>query len=106
MNISAKIGDERVLVKPELDDISGLPLPVRTAEGLRRFKGRSLLLMSGVDLIAREFDEVTSASRAWDGLLTNPQLQRVDVECADHTFSREVWKSAAADAVAGWLQRL
>lgn len=101
--IRGRIQMARQTAKPELDDISGLPLPVRTAEGLRRFKGRSLLLMSGVDLIAREFDEVTSASRAWDGLLASPQLQRVDVEGADHTFSREIWKNAAADTVARWL---
>ena len=101
--IRGRIQMARQTTKPELDDISGLPLPVRTAEGLRRFKGRSLLLMSGVDLIAREFDEVTSASRAWDGLLASPQLRRVDIEGADHTFSREVWKNAAADTVARWL---
>jgi exosortase A-associated hydrolase 1/exosortase A-associated hydrolase 2 len=101
--IRGRIQMARQTTKPELDDISGLPLPVRTAEGLRRFKGRSLLLMSGVDLIAREFDEVTSASRAWDGLLASPQLRRVDIEGADHTFSREVWKTAAADTVAQWL---
>ena len=101
--IRGRIQMARQTTKPELDDISGLPLPVRTAEGLRRFKGRSLLLMSGVDLIAREFDEVTSASRAWDGLLARPQLRRVDIEGADHTFSREIWKNAAADTVAHWL---
>ena len=59
--------------------------------------------MSGVDLIAREFDEVTSASRAWDGLLASERVQRVDIEGADHTFSREAWKNAAADTVARWL---
>ena len=90
---------------PELDDLSGLPLPVRTAEGLRRFKGRALLLMSGVDLIAREFDEVTNASKAWDGLLQSDRVTRVDVAGADHTFSREIWKSAAATAVADWLKQ-
>lgn len=89
-------------VAPE-EDISGLPLPVRTAEGLRRFRGRVLLLMSGTDLIAREFDEVTRASRAWDGLLSRDGLERVDIAGADHTFSREVWKDAAAGAVLNWL---
>lgn len=101
--VRGRIDMARQSAKPELDDISGLPLPVGTAEGLRRFKGRSLLLMSGFDLIAREFDEVTAASRAWDGLLTDPRLTRVDIEGADHTFSREVWKTAAADTIARWL---
>lgn len=101
--VKGRVDMARQSAKPELDDISELPLPVRTAEGLRRFTGRSLLLMSGFDLIAREFDEVTSASRAWDGLLESDKVDRFDIEGADHTFSREVWKKAAADRIADWL---
>ncbi len=86
------------------DDISGLPLPVKTAVGLSRYKGQVLLLMSGNDYIAREFDEVTSASRAWDGLLTDPRVLRRDIDGADHTFSKAVWKNAAAAAVVDWLR--
>ena len=85
------------------DDISALPLPVKTAVGLKRFGGHVLLLMSGRDYIAQEFDEVTRASRAWDGLLDRPQLTRRDIEGADHTFSKDLWKDAAADAVVGWV---
>jgi exosortase A-associated hydrolase 1 len=98
-----RIDMARHSAKPEVDDLSALPLPVRVAEGLRRFKGRSLLLMSGNDYIAREFDEVTKASRAWEGLLDQARVQRVDIDGADHTFSREVWKSQVADTVARWL---
>jgi exosortase A-associated hydrolase 1 len=86
------------------DDFASLPLPVKTATGLSRFKGRVLLLMSGHDYIAREFDEVTTASRAWDGLLSQPQLLRRDVAGADHTFSKKVWKNAASDAVVAWAR--
>ena len=87
------------------DDISGLPLPVKTAAGLSRFKGQVLLLMSGHDYIAREFDEVTSASKAWAGLLDSPRLVRTDVEGADHTFSTNVWKNAASDSIVQWMER-
>ena len=86
------------------DDLAGMPLPVKTAAGLSRFKGQVLLLMSGHDYIAREFDEVTAASRAWDGLLQGPRIVRKDVEGADHTFSKKVWKEAASDAVVAWIQ--
>lgn len=85
------------------DDLAGLPLPTKTATGLSRFKGPVLLLMSGHDYIAREFDEVTAASKAWEGLLDAPRVVRVDVEGADHTFSRKVWKGAASDAVSRWI---
>lgn len=102
--VRGRIQMARHSAKPELDDLSGLPLPVRVAEGLRRFQGRCLLLMSGFDLIAREFDAVTGASRAWSGLLQDERLTRIDIEGADHTFSREVWKQAAADRIACWLE--
>ena len=88
----------------EQDDVSGLPLPVRTAVGLRRFRGKALLLMSGHDYIAREFDEVTRASKAWDGLLEDERITRCEIEGADHTFSKDVWKTAASDAVVDWLE--
>lgn len=86
------------------DDLAGMPLPAKTATGLSRFKGPVLLLMSGHDYIAREFDEVTAASKAWEGLLDAPRVARVDVEGADHTFSRKVWKGAASDAVVRWVR--
>ena len=86
------------------DDMSQLPLHVKTAVGLSRFKGRVLLLMSGHDYIAREFDEVTAASAAWAGLLQSPRLQRTEVANADHTFSRREWKDAAVVAITDWAR--
>ena len=76
---------------------------LKTATGLSRYKGRVLLLMSGNDYIADEFDEVTAASRAWDGLLTNPRVLRKDVAGADHTFSKKIWKDEASGAVVDWV---
>ena len=60
--------------------------------------------MSGHDYIAREFDEVTAASRAWNGLLKSKRIVRREVDGADHTFSKKVWKNAASDAVVDWLR--
>jgi exosortase A-associated hydrolase 1/exosortase A-associated hydrolase 2 len=87
------------------DDMDGLPLPQKTAAGLSRFQGRVLLLMSGRDYIAREFDEVTASARAWQGLLDDRRVTRLDIEDADHTFSRAEWKAAASGAVLDWLER-
>jgi exosortase A-associated hydrolase 1/exosortase A-associated hydrolase 2 len=86
-------------------DLSGLPLPARTAEGLRRFRGPALILMSGNDYIAREFDEVVKTSDAWRALVAEARVQRRDLEGADHTFSREEWKQQASDWVCDWTAR-
>jgi len=85
------------------DDFDTLSLPLRTAEGLRRFGGPALVLMSGHDYIAREFDEVTRLTPAWSGLLDSGRVQRVDIEGADHTFSKQAWKTAMVDAIVGWM---
>jgi len=87
------------------EDLSHLPLPERVATGLARFQGQVLLLMSGHDYIADEFDEVVAASRAWDGLLESSRVVRHDVEGADHTFSRRAWKEDASSAVVDWMRR-
>lgn len=85
------------------EEFADLPLPVKTAVGLRRFRGPVMILMSGHDYIAREFDEVVKSSAAWSGLLTQARILRRDLPHADHTFSREVWKQQAADWVCEWI---
>ena len=85
------------------DAFDELPLPIRTAEGLRRFRGSVLLLMSGRDLIAREFDEVTNTSKAWRGLLSDRQVLRKDIADADHTFSKPAAKAEAQKTLLNWL---
>ena len=84
-------------------DFDELPLPNRTAEGLRRFSGKVLLLMSGRDLIAREFDEVTKSSKDWRGLLSDRRITRKDIADADHTFSKPEIKAEAQQTLLDWL---
>jgi exosortase A-associated hydrolase 1/exosortase A-associated hydrolase 2 len=88
---------------PGQDDMSKLPLPLKTAEGLRRFGGQTMILMSGRDFIAREFDEVVASSKAWQQLLADARVRRRVLADADHTFSREVWKVQVFDWIAEWL---
>jgi len=66
--------------------------------GLKRFKGRVLLIMSGDDLTASEFDDCVSSSRQWQKLLLRPSMQRRDIVSANHTFSRQIWR----DQVSRW----
>lgn len=86
------------------DEIDHLPLPVRTAVGFERFKGPILLLLSGKDLIAREFDQVIASSAAWRGLVDRPGVLRADLADANHTFSDPVSKRQQQDAVLAWVR--
>ncbi|MBB1076112.1 hydrolase 1, exosortase A system-associated [Rhodoferax sp. 4810] len=83
-----------------------LPFQQKMAVALRRFPGKVLLLLSTCDYVAKEFVECTQSDPAWQGLLQLPQLERVDVADADHTFSRAIWRAAAEHAVLGWMRRL
>lgn len=86
-----------------LADFDQLPLPAKTAEGLRRYAGPVLVLMSGRDYIAREFDEVTRSHAAWQGLMDSPRVRRKDIAGADHTFSRPEDKALAQGTLLEWL---
>ena len=84
-------------------DLAQLPLPARTAVGFQRFRGQILLMLSGKDLIAREFDQVISSSSAWKALLDDPKVVRRDLADANHTFSNPVTKKQAQDTVLEWI---
>lgn len=74
------------------------PLPDRMAEELARFGGAVLLVLSGDDLTAREFEDVTKGAPLWRTLLAADRVTRRSLKPADHTFSRREWR----DQVAAW----
>lgn len=76
------------------------PLPDRMEDGLRKFQGRVLLILSGNDLTAQEFKGVVANSRRWQGLLSDPRVTRFDLPGANHTFARREWR----DQVARWTE--
>lgn len=75
----------------------------RMARGWRRFAGPVLLLISGDDYTAREFEDITASAPAWRGLLTQPGLQRLDLPHADHTFADRRYGAEVAAATSAWL---
>lgn len=81
-------------------------LPERMVQGLAAFAGPVLLIMSGNDLTAREFDEVSRASRRWTELLSHERIERHDLAAADHTFSRAEWTDAVNEWTIGWIRAL
>jgi uncharacterized protein len=80
----------------------------RTAmlRGLARFRGRTLLILSGNDLTAKEFIGLTESSRTWKGLVNSPRVSRIDLTDADHTFSRRCWLDQVEIKTIEWLHRL
>lgn len=75
-------------------------LPERMAQGVAAFKGDVLLIISGNDLTAKEFDEVTQSDDAWKKFLSGDRVTRRDLANSDHTFSQAEW----SQAVNRWTQ--
>lgn len=82
-----------------------LPYQDRMAAAWRSFPGPVLLLLSGDDLVAKEFQDHVAADPAWVGLLDRPGLTRHDLPGIDHTFSSAAWRAEAETLCLAWLDR-
>jgi exosortase A-associated hydrolase 1 len=82
------------------------PLPERTLEGLQRFEGPLLLILSGRDLTAAEFKDTVAGSGEWRRLMRRARVLRRDLPEADHTFSSARWRDQVADWTLDWLHAL
>lgn len=88
------------------DAAANEPYQTAMAEGLRRFRGQVLLILSGNDLTAKEFLEYAGSNTVWAGLLSDTKIHRVDLPAADHTFSSTPWRRQVEDATVAWLRAL
>lgn len=79
-------------------------LPERMHDALARFEGKVLLVLSGADLTAREFDDLAQGSPAWKALMEAPSMTRKLLPGADHTCSQRVWHDQLATWTAEWVQ--
>ncbi len=80
------------------------PLPERMRQGLAAFEGDVLVLLSGYDLTAREFEDTANASRAWRECLASTRVRIEHLPEADHTFSRTAWRDRVASLTRRWLE--
>ena len=90
-------------VPPTSEDDAHQDFRIRMANGLARFGGPVLLLLSGDDLTAREFVDHTSTT-PWKALLADSRVLRVDLPEADHTFSRRAWKAQVEAQTVTWMR--
>lgn len=79
------------------------PLPERMFHGLNRFTGKVLLVMSGDDLTAEEFSDLVKSSRQWQKLLASSRVSRLNLQEANHTFSRREWRDQVGVWTKEWI---
>jgi len=76
----------------------------RMGDNLLPYRGLVLLIISGRDLTAREFDAAARLSRAWRTILGDRRLTRHELAEADHTFSRGTWRDQVAEWTWEWIK--
>lgn len=82
-----------------------IPFTQRMLEGWRRFRGDVLLLIASRSLVAKEFDQCVAASAAWQAVVHRPNVQRVELTDADHTFSEPGSQEALHAALIAWFDK-
>lgn len=80
------------------------PLPERMEDGLRKFRGRALFILSGNDLTAQEFRDVVARSPGWRQLLQGERVSRHDLPEANHTFAQRGWRDEVARLTDSWIR--
>ena len=82
------------------------PFQQRMAMAWHQFPGQILLLLSGEDYTAKEFQEFASTDPAWKNYLTHPCLQRHEMPGVDHTFSGAASRQQAEHLTREWVTAL
>lgn len=87
-----------------IDDRPGQPFVPRMCNGLLRYQGDLLLLMSGRSIVSKEFDELVASRPRWQQALRCPRhLVRHDMPEADQTYSSVASRQEVTEVVAAWM---
>ena len=78
----------------------------RVYDGLLNCQCPTLFIFSGKDLTAAEFLDAVFARRKFRKLIKSKRFERHDLEEADHTFSRRVWRDQVSQWTSSWIQSL
>jgi exosortase A-associated hydrolase 1 len=81
------------------------PFPQRMLAGLQAFDGPVLLILSGNDLTAAEFDTLVRGDRAWSKALRKKSAVVRRLEAANHTFSTHAWREEVAAWTLEWVSK-
>ena len=83
-----------------------LPLTEGLLLGLQRFRGRLLVVLSGRDPVAHEYETVVSGSPAWQQALSARHTVTERMATGDHTFSSAEQRHHVLATAQAWLRSL
>jgi uncharacterized protein len=94
-------GATRAAVTP-----SAAPFQERILQGAERRAGALLLVLSGKDHTAREFETLVGQQPRWQAVLKGPRASTCRLPDADHTFSDSKDKARLEAVTVSWLAEL
>jgi uncharacterized protein len=83
-----------------------VPFQSRMLSGFQKFDGPVLFLKSGLSLISEEFDHLVENSKPWREAQNRVGIQRVELPCADQTFSTAAARKEMCEAVVAWVSSI
>lgn len=75
----------------------------RMLDGAREFGGKTLVLLSGQDLVATEFELLLAQSDPWQRAFASDRVRTAKLTGANHTFSRPEWSRWVEQETARFL---
>ncbi len=103
-------GDSAMLAKKALGKSLGVTLihPFVSAmlEGLERFRGECLFIISEQDLTAQEFLGLAEHDKHWRKQIARPEVSLHRIVGADHTFSRNEWAQQVSEVTVALVRRV
>lgn len=93
VNVASSVSDAKGFVEDTMveEDNSTESYQTRMQDGITRFEGSVCLILSGIDLTAKEFEQQTLGNKAWN-VFNSSRTQIHRLEKADHTFSSTEFK--------------
>jgi len=99
----SKLGQSRGSGGGQSDTRDTRPLPVRLRESQIAFPGSTLLILSGRDLTAKEYEMRVAESAEWQAWMASARVSVQRLEDADHTFSSAAWRDRVATWSRDWV---
>lgn len=97
----SKLSDSRAKSMQSAGD--DLPLPERLRVSQIGFGKPTLLILSGQDLTAREYEDRVAEAPDWQDWVRSEDVTLHRLAEADHTFSRAAWRDQVADWSRDWV---
>jgi exosortase A-associated hydrolase 1 len=74
--------------------------------GFSAFNSKTLILLSGQDLVARAFQQLQTSDRLWGAACTRHGITQVKLDDANHTFSNVLWRGQVEEFTLKWLRTM